>query len=72
MSTFWFECLECGKGNHIKVIKNRVEIIEIIGAPGPNTETLQSVYCEGLDVRQDPAFLHIWFQDQHRDIPARK
>ena len=72
MATFWYECTHCGTGNHIKVMKDRMEVIEITGAPGPTWETLQTALCKGLDMKQDPEFLHIWFKDKHRAIPARK
>jgi len=72
MSSFWYKCLICNTGNHIKVIKDRAEIYEVLGAPGPNIQTLQSSYVKGLDVRQDSECLHVWYNGLHRVIPIRK
>ena len=72
MSTFWYVCANCGTGNHIKVIKDRMEVLEILGAPGPTWKTVQTALCRGLDTKQDPEFLHVWLGDIHRAIPARE
>ena len=72
MSAFWHECPICGTGNHLKVMKNRIETIEILGAPGPNWETIQTAVCKGIETREDPEFLHVWLNGHHRAIEARK
>jgi len=72
MSTFWHECSECGVGNHIRVSKDSASLIEILGAPGPTWETVQTSLMRGLDVVSDPEFLQVWLGDLHRAIPARK
>lgn len=72
MQTFWHECVGCGTGNHIRIVKGMASIIEIIGAPGPTWETLENCPTERLDMNEDPGFLHIWIGSIHRAIPARK
>ena len=72
MQTFWHECSGCGTGNHIRIVKGLSSIIEIIGAPGPSWETVERCPTEGLDMNEDPEFLHVSIGDVHRAIPARK
>jgi hypothetical protein len=49
-----------------------MEVLEILGAPGPTWKTVQTALCRGLDTKQDPEFLHVWLGDIHRAIPARE
>ena len=72
MSTFWHECPECDTGNHVRVSKDQVSIIEILGAPGPTWETIQTARLSELVVVVDPSYLQVWLGDIHRAIPARK
>lgn len=72
MQTFWYECPGCRTGNHIRVTKGLASIIEIIGAPGPTWEAVENCPTEGLDMSEDPGFLHVWIGGVHRAIPARK
>ncbi len=72
LQAFWHECSGCGAGNHIRVAKGFSSIIEIMGAPGPSWETLETCRVKGLDWTDDPEFLQVWVGSAHRAIPARK
>ena len=72
LHAFWHECSTCGTGNHIRVAKGFSSIIEIVGAPGPSWETLETCRSDGLDWADDPEFLQVWLGSVHRAIPARK
>jgi len=72
LHAFWHECATCGTGNHIRVAKGFSSIIEIVGAPGPSWETLETCRADGLDWADDPEFLQVWLGSVHRAIPTRK
>jgi hypothetical protein len=72
LHAFWYECSGCGTGNHIRIAKGFSSIIEIIGVPGPQWETLETCRTEGLDMAEDPECLNVSIGSFHRAIPARK
>ena len=72
LSAIWYECSNCKTGNHIKIMKDRAEIFEVLSAPGPEIEILQTAKFNGLDLRKDPKYLQVWYEKKHREIPSRK
>lgn len=72
MATIWYECKKCGKGNHINFKEGNYGQIKFLGAPGPHWEQMASFYNASINIRQDPAFLHVWVDGVHYEVPARK
>jgi hypothetical protein len=71
MRTMYFECDACAGGNHLRLHRGRLERIRIVGAPGPVWEVVEAMEVPGLEVRDDPAFLHAWLDGAHYEWPAR-
>ena len=72
LRTYWYKCIDCNSGNHIKVSDGRYQQIEIIGAPGPEWEVINTFQEKSLIYRQDPSWLHIWVNEIHYEIKAKK
>ena len=69
--TIWSVCEVCGKGNYLRFEKGKVEILALRGSPGFDYDLISSVHESGIEVRQDPEYLHVWLQGQHYEIKAR-
>jgi len=50
----WHECVKCKVGNHIRFIKGQIDLIEIIGAPGPDWKIIQSEKNDSVSILTDP------------------
>lgn len=72
MQSFWYECTECNKGNHIRIDEGMSSILAVYGAPGPEWKRIERERVKELSFRVDPAFLHVWVAQQHFEIEARK
>ena len=70
LSAFWFVCPHCGSGSHIRVVDHELSYIRVLG-PGPDWEIVDSQQVQGLRVRSDPGFLHVWLSQAHFEFPAR-
>lgn len=46
--------------------------IKIISAPGPDWEEISTQNINGLTVRADPSFLHVWAFGNYFEFPARE
>jgi hypothetical protein len=71
MSTIWHECRKCGHGNHIRFESGRYSQIKMLGAPGPDWDSLNDFPEVSISIRQDPEYLHVWFKGKHYEIRAR-
>ena len=71
LQTIWHVCKNCNTGNHLRFVSGGVQLIDIIGAPGPEWEILQAEIAPDIDIRVDPSWLHIWLGKTHYEIPAR-
>lgn len=71
MRTFWYECIECHKGNHIRVSDGRYQQIEMIGAPGPEWEVKNTYSDKSISYRADEKYFHVWLYQKHYEIKAR-
>lgn len=71
MQTFWAACLTCGSGIHIQAREGSLVQVKIVSAPGPDWDELSAQPIQGLTVRADPCFLHIWAFGNHYEFGAR-
>ena len=71
LRAFWHECAYCKSGNHIRISQGRYQQIEIVGAPGPEWESINMFQESGLTYRQDESFLHVWLNNTHYEIAAK-
>ncbi|NCC21699.1 MAG: hypothetical protein EOM26_04455 [Alphaproteobacteria bacterium] len=65
-----FRCDKCGEETHVRLEDGYAEILAIVGAPGPATDTIETVSVPDLTIRADPGFLHVWFDGEHYAVPA--
>ncbi len=71
MHTFWVSCPSCGAGMHLLASEGSLTQIKIISAPGPEWEEICAQPLQGLTVRADPGFLHVWAFGNHYEFPVR-
>ena len=71
LRTFWYSCIDCAGGNHIRISQGRYNQIKIIGAPGPEWEEINIFSENDLTYRQDEEFLHVWLNDNYYEIKAK-
>ena len=68
----WHVCKKCKTGNHIRFISGAIQLIEIIGAPGPDWKIIQTEQEPSVSLRIDPGYLHIWLNEKHYEVETRK
>ena len=71
MQTIWYKCTNCKQGNHIYFSDGEIGQIRMLGAPGPNWETINKERAPTINIRKDPKYLHIWYQGKHYEVKAR-
>lgn len=71
-SAFLFECQNCSVSNHIKVLSNKVQVIDNITMCAADYDVLYEENHKSISFRADPAFLHIWIDNTHFEIKARE
>ena len=71
LRAFWYECVHCKSGNHIRVSDGRYQQIKIIGAPGPEWNVIKTFSEKSLSYRQDQSYFHIWLKEKHYEIRAK-
>jgi len=71
MQTFWAACPTCDGGLHIQAREGSLVQIKIVSAPGPDWAEVSVERIQGLTVRADPGFLHIWAYGSHYEFGAR-
>lgn len=69
--TIWYECPACKSGSHLLFENGMVKLIRFSGFPGYEYEVLAEVNDSGIEIRVDPAYLHIWYHDKHYEIKEK-
>ena len=72
LQAIWHVCVNCNVGNHIRFIKGQIQLIEIIGAPGPDWKIIQNEKDDSVSIRIDPGYFHVWYKKNHYEIEPRK
>ena len=72
--TVYHKCDSCGAGNQLCFQKGSIQNIIVIGAPGPETETVQYVSDNLVeDVANDHGErLNVWYNKKLYSVVARK
>ena len=71
LNAVYYICGRCLSGLHLRFGKDSVQLIELVGAPGPHWKMLEAIHCSGTSVRSDPGVLHVWFDGNHYEAPAK-
>jgi len=71
MQTFWAECSTCDSGLHIQAREGSLVQIKMVSASGPDWDEVSAEPIQGLTVRADPRFLHIWVYGNHYEFVTR-
>ena len=71
LRAFGYECADCNTSNHIRISDGRYQQIQIIGAPGPEWEVLNTNQDRNLSYRQDDNYFHVWLNDKHYEIKEK-
>ena len=72
LQAIWHVCDKCETGNHIRFISGAIPLIEIVGAPGPDWEIIQTNREPSVSIRIDSGYLHIWLEGEHYEVVAKK
>jgi hypothetical protein len=72
LQAIWHVCRKCEAGNHVRFIPGAIQLIEIVGAPGPDWKILQTQPEPSVSLRIDPGFLHVWLDGKHYEVETRK
>ena len=70
LNGIYFHCPSCLEYTHILIEEHKMATVHFLGAPGPNWEINTPMVVEGLSVRIDPSFVHIWFNGKHYEYKA--
>ncbi len=72
MQTIWHVCPVCKVTAHLRFIPDGVQRIEIVGAPGPTWDVLETYRRPGIVVRSEPDYLHVWIDGIEHVSKARQ
>jgi len=68
----WCECPACHERFHLHARDGELATIQVLGSPGAEFRTIETMPCSDLRTRQDPAFLHCWLGEVHYEYAARE
>ncbi|MBA3581302.1 MAG: hypothetical protein H0W44_02495 [Gammaproteobacteria bacterium] len=71
ISTIYYLCKKCQKGNHIRFEARAYGQIKMVGGMDGGWEQINKYTEASLDIREDPGFLHVWLKTKHYEIKAR-
>ena len=71
LQAVWHVCDKCETGNHLRFIAGEIQLIEMVGAPGPDWDILQRQTEPSTSIRVDPGYLHIWLNGKHFEVAIR-
>ena len=69
--TVWYVCTHCNQGNHIRFENCKILMVKYLGAPGYEYDTIQEISAPSIEIRIDPAYLHVWFHGKHFEVKER-
>lgn len=67
----WYPCSECGAGNHIRFYTRGYGQIKMLSPQGVDWEVVNEFIEPSISIRQDPSYLHIWFNNRHYEFETR-
>ena len=72
LQTIWHVCSNCEEGNHIRFVPGELQLIEIVGAPGPDWQIIERHPDPSVSLRIDTGCLHVWYKGKHYEVKVRE